>query len=99
MEICLLGPLLVTGVDGIDVTPRAPKERALLALLAMNRGRVVAADRLVEELWPELPSDRGRHVLQVRMAAVRKQLARAGVSALLEWVPSAGRTYLRATHS
>ena len=87
MEICLLGPLLVTGVDGIDVTPRAPKERALLALLAIDRGRVVSTDRLVEELWPELPPDRGRHVLQVRVAAIRKRLARAGVSAQLESVP------------
>ena len=48
-----LGPL--SGViDGVDVTPHAEKERALLAMLVINHGRVVSADRLMEELWPDL---------------------------------------------
>ena len=86
VEVALLGELRVV-VDGIDVAPRAPKERALLALLAIERGRVVPADRLVEELWPELPADRARHALQVRVAEVRKQLARVGAAAVLESAP------------
>ena len=53
----VLGPLEVV-VNGIDVTPRGPKERALLALLALRGGRVVPADRLIEELWPELSPER-----------------------------------------
>lgn len=87
MEVAVrvLGPLEVV-IDGVDVTPPAPKERALLALLVIRRGRVVGADRLMEELWPALPADRARRVLQVRVAAVRKLLGTADAAALLELV-------------
>jgi len=77
----VLGPLEVV-VNGIDVTPRGPKERALLALLALRGGRVVPADRLIEELWPELSAERARHVLQVRIASIRKSLREAGSSGI-----------------
>jgi DNA-binding SARP family transcriptional activator/pimeloyl-ACP methyl ester carboxylesterase len=81
----VLGPL--SGViDGVDVTPGAQKERALLAMLIINRGRVVSADRLIDELWPDLSVDRARHVLQVRVAAVRKMLSAANAASLLELV-------------
>ena len=82
----LLGPLEAT-IDGVDVTPRAPKERALLALLIVNHGQVVSADRLVDELWPTLDADHGRRVLQVRVAALRKILRGANAASLLEFVP------------
>ncbi len=73
----VLGPLEVV-VNGSDVTPRAPKERALLSLLILRGGQVVSADRLIEELWPELSVDGARHVLQVRIASIRKSLRAAG---------------------
>ena len=73
-------------IDGVDLTPRAPKARALLALLAINRARVVAVDRLIDELWPDLSPDRGRRVLQVRISEIRKLLAFAGCASLLESV-------------
>ena len=82
----VLGPLSVV-IDGVDVTPAAPKERALLALLVINHGVVVSADRLMEELWPNLAADRARRVLQVRVAAVRKMLGTADAAHLLELVP------------
>ena len=69
----VLGPLQVL-VDGVDVTPGAPKERALLALLALNARQVVSADRIIEELWPTLDAHRGRHALQVRVTELRKLL-------------------------
>ena len=82
----VLGPLQVL-IDGADVTPAAPKERALLALLVLNPGVVVGSERLMEELWPSLAADRARRVLQVRVAAVRKLLGTAGAAHLLELVP------------
>ena len=85
VAVRVLGPLEVV-IDGVDVTPPAPKERALLALLVIRRGRVVGADRLMEELWPALPADHARRVLQVRVAAVRKLLGTADAAALLELV-------------
>jgi DNA-binding SARP family transcriptional activator/pimeloyl-ACP methyl ester carboxylesterase len=86
VTVRVLGPLQAV-VNGVDVTPAAPKERALLALFVINRGVVVGADRLMEELWPALAVDRARRVLQVRVAAVRKLLATSGAASLLELVP------------
>ncbi len=82
----VLGPLAGV-IDGVDVTPHALKERALLAMLVINQGQVVSADRLMEELWPDLTVDRARRVLQVRIAAVRKMFNAADAALLLELVP------------
>ena len=86
VDVRVLGPLQVV-IDGLDVTPPAPKERAPLALLAIRRGQVVGAARLMEELWPKLAADRARRVLPVRVAAVRTLLATADAAPLLELVP------------
>jgi DNA-binding SARP family transcriptional activator/pimeloyl-ACP methyl ester carboxylesterase len=83
VALSVLGPLLAV-IDGVDVTPRPQKERALLALLVINYGRVVSSDRLMDELWPDLPADRARRVLQVRVGAVRKMLNTARAGSLLE---------------
>jgi DNA-binding SARP family transcriptional activator/pimeloyl-ACP methyl ester carboxylesterase len=49
----------------------------VLALLLLNANRVVSADRLMQELWPELAPDRAAANLQVRLSELRKAL-RAG---------------------
>jgi DNA-binding SARP family transcriptional activator/pimeloyl-ACP methyl ester carboxylesterase len=85
VALSVLGPLAVV-IEGVDVTPPAPKERALLALLIINHGRVVSADRLMEELWPHLTADRARRVLQVRVGALRKMLSAANAAPLLQLV-------------
>lgn len=85
LQIGVLGEIRVE-VDGVDVTPRAPKERSLFALLAINHDRVVAVDRLIDELWTGLGPDRGRRVLQVRIGEIRRLLARVGCASLLESV-------------
>ena len=85
VAVRVLGPLQVV-INGVDVTPPAPKERSLLAMLVLNRGRVVSADHLIEELWPTLAADRGRRVLQVRVAALRKLLREADASLMVESV-------------
>ncbi len=86
----LLGPLHLE-IDGIDLTPSAPKERALLAMLLLDHGHAVSVDRLVEELWPKLDADRARRVLQVRAASIRKSLRDARAPAVLEFVNGAYR--------
>src|SRR3954451_10340720 len=72
-------------VDDVDVTPTAPKERSLLALLVLNSPRIVSIERIIEELWPELDPERGRHTVQVRMGALRKMLRDAGGQSRLEF--------------
>ena len=86
----LLGPLHVE-IDGVDLTPSAPKERALLAMLLLDHGHAVGVDRLVEELWPKLDADRARRVLQVRAASIRKSLRDAHAPAVIEFVNDAYR--------
>jgi predicted ATPase/DNA-binding SARP family transcriptional activator len=81
----VLGPLRVL-IDGVDVTPRAPKERSLLALLLVQPGGVVSADRIIDELWAKLPIEQARRVLWVRVSGLRKLLDRAGAASLLELV-------------
>ena len=83
--VAVLGALRVL-VDDVDATPTSPKAKALVAFLALRCGEVVSVDRLGDELWPELPPDRARRVVQVRVAEVRKLFASAGASSLVEFV-------------
>ena len=54
MDLRLLGPVEARLDDGpIELGPR--KQRAVLAMLALQAGRTVSADRLVEGLWGEEP--------------------------------------------
>ena len=55
MRFELLGSLRVVD-GGCDVTPARPKQRALLALLLLRRGEVVAGAQLIEALWGEARS-------------------------------------------
>ena len=50
LELRLLGPVQAARADR-DVPLGGPKQRAVLALLLLEAGRVVPAGRLVEELW------------------------------------------------
>jgi Transcriptional regulatory protein, C terminal/NB-ARC domain len=50
LEVRLLGPVQATRAGG-EVALGGPKQRAVLALLLLDAGRVVPADRLVEEVW------------------------------------------------
>jgi predicted ATPase/DNA-binding SARP family transcriptional activator/Tfp pilus assembly protein PilF len=51
-----------------------PKQRALLAVLLLEAGTVVSAERLIDELWGEDPPETARSVLQVYVANLRKLL-------------------------
>jgi DNA-binding SARP family transcriptional activator len=72
-EFRLLGPLEAV-VDGAPVRLAAEKPRALLALLLLNRNRVVPTERLVDELWGEEPPARATKALQVYVSQLRKAL-------------------------
>ena len=54
MEYRILGPFEVLD-DGATVDVGPPQQRALLAFLLTNIDRVVATDRILEELWPDEP--------------------------------------------
>jgi DNA-binding SARP family transcriptional activator len=73
VEVGLLGPLEV-GVSGHRVELRRPKQRALLALLALRAGEVVSIDRLVDELWGDPPPKTAVGSLQNLVSELRKLL-------------------------
>lgn len=49
-------------------------ERALLAFLAINAGRPVAVDRLVEELWEGESPENAAKSVQIYVSRLRKSL-------------------------
>ena len=73
LQFRVLGPLEVWS-GGAVVDLGARKQRAVLAILLLNANRVVATERLIDELWGETPPDTARSALQVYVAALRKSL-------------------------
>ena len=52
LRIRVLGPLEVD-LDGRALAVGGPQQRRLLAMLVVNRGRVVSVDRIIEAMWSE----------------------------------------------
>jgi DNA-binding SARP family transcriptional activator len=74
----LLGPLQMT-IDGIEQGLGGPRQRAVLAMLVINRRRAVSVDALAQAAWgEELPSDI-RAGMQVVISNLRKMLRDAGI--------------------
>jgi len=76
LMIGLLGPLSAD-LNGVPVTPSAPKQRQVLALLAFNVGRVVTVPTLIEELWGDRPPRSYATTLQTYIFQLRNALAGA----------------------
>jgi predicted ATPase/DNA-binding SARP family transcriptional activator len=77
LRIGLLGPV-EAWMDGREVALGGRRPRALLAALALGAGRVVATDRLIDELWGDELPERARATLQVNVSRLRKALEGAG---------------------
>jgi DNA-binding SARP family transcriptional activator/WD40 repeat protein len=79
IEFRVLGPLEVE-VDGHAASLGGPKQRALLAALLLDAGRVVSIERLVDAVWGETPPATARHSVEVYVSRLRSELAdEAGV--------------------
>ena len=76
VEFGLLGPLEVRAGEG-PLRLGGSKQRALLALLLLHANRVVARERLIDELW-ESPPETAVKAVQVYVSHLRKLLP-AGV--------------------
>ncbi|MEU4244092.1 BTAD domain-containing putative transcriptional regulator [Actinoplanes sp. NPDC026619] len=59
-----------------------PRQRAVLAALACEAGRVVTAETLIDRVWGEAAPARARHALQSHLVRVRGALRRAGADPL-----------------
>lgn len=73
MRIGILGPLEIT-VDGTMIRPGGIKPRSVLAMLALDVGRVLSTDRLVEGVWGEDPPAGATATLQVHVSNLRKAI-------------------------
>jgi DNA-binding SARP family transcriptional activator/pimeloyl-ACP methyl ester carboxylesterase len=79
MEFSILGPVEVT-VSGRPLELSGARARAVLATLIVHANHVVAAEQLLDELWPLQNADRALASLQVRMSELRKVLRSAADS-------------------
>ena len=85
MRFGVLGPLTVWTAQGRPVRVPEVKVRLLLAGLLVDPGRVVPADRLVEDLWGDALPANPTASLQTRASQLRRALENAepGARALL----------------
>ncbi|OBI20151.1 regulator [Mycobacterium sp. E2327] len=78
LEFGLLGPLEMS-VDGTLVPLGTPKQRAVGAMLLMNRNSPVGVDRLITALWEESPPSGARASIHSYVSNLRKLLSGAGI--------------------
>jgi len=71
-----LGSLEVQGPDG-PVALGGVKQRAVLAVLLLDAGRVVTVDRLVATVWEEDPPPSARNTLQSYISHLRRRVGAA----------------------
>ncbi|MDQ4090792.1 MAG: winged helix-turn-helix domain-containing protein, partial [Actinomycetota bacterium] len=83
MEVRLLGPMEVVAGDGTAVSLRGHKLRALTAVLALDAGHVVSADRLIERLYGDELPQQAANALHLVVSKVRRALREAGVGDVL----------------
>ena len=75
MDIRILGPLEVLD-NGRALELGGAKQRAVLALLAVNANHAVSTDQLVLALWEDEPPESARKAIQVYVSQLRKTLGK-----------------------
>ena len=74
----VLGPLQLS-VDRQPVPLGTPKQRAVLAMLLINRNRPVSRDSIISAIWEDSAQSDPVHNLHVYIASLRRILGTAGV--------------------
>ncbi len=77
LHVDVLGPLAVR-VDGQDIHIGGPRQRAVLAALALQGNRTIPADRLIDTVWGDDPPASARSTLQAYVSRLRKSLSPCG---------------------
>ncbi|MFL1429437.1 MULTISPECIES: AfsR/SARP family transcriptional regulator [unclassified Nocardiopsis] len=75
MKVKVLGYFEVSS-NGARCTPKAPKVRQVLALLALRSQQIVGLESLIEELWSEHPPRSAVTTTQTYVYQLRKSLLR-----------------------
>ncbi|HST67591.1 MAG TPA: BTAD domain-containing putative transcriptional regulator [Mycobacteriales bacterium] len=77
-DVRVLGPVSVSGPAG-PAGLTGGRQRALVGVLALDAGHVVATSRLVDALWPDDPPRTAVRTLHSHAARVRSALAACGL--------------------
>ena len=77
VDFRLLGPLEILVDAAVQPMPGG-KPKGVLAVLLINRNRVVSADSLADAIWDSEPPSAYQGILQVYMSTVRRSLRAAG---------------------
>ena len=77
LQFGVLGPLQLIA-DGNPVPLGAPKQRAVLAMLVMNRNRPVSVDSLINAVWDQSPVPAARTSIHSYVSNLRRLLGGAG---------------------
>ena len=78
MQVRLFGELEAVAA-GVPVPVRGAKQRALLALLALQPGQPVSADRLIDVLWGDGQAANPANALQAQIGQLRRTLGPAAI--------------------
>jgi len=81
MDVHLLGPIEAS-LDGRPIALGPGKQRAVLAMLALECGRTVSADRLAEGLWGERAPPSAPKMIQLYVSHLRRLLGGDGAEIL-----------------
>lgn len=76
VRVELLGPLQ-TELNGTSAVPTAVKPKQIMALLALNPGRVVPVPTLMEEIWGTKPPQTAATTLQTYILKLRRKISAA----------------------
>ncbi len=77
MELRILGPVELMA-DRRSLNIGGPRQRTVLAMLALNVNRVVPVERLIDAVWDDSPPRTARGQIQICVSALRKLFAEAG---------------------
>jgi predicted ATPase/DNA-binding SARP family transcriptional activator len=88
----ILGAVEARSGDGGQVNVGGPRLRSLLALLALDAGRVVTVERLIDGLYGEETPPRAANALQAQISRLRARLRDAGApDGMVEFAPAGYR--------
>lgn len=79
-QVGVLGPVQLT-IDGRPQQLGGPKQRAVLAYLAINANRPVSVEALAQAVWEDVPPPDVRVSLHAIVSNLRKPLRDAGIDA------------------
>jgi DNA-binding SARP family transcriptional activator len=74
MRVVVLGPVEIE-VDGRSAPLSGQRQRALLAALALDHGRVVPVDHLVDVLWDSQPPATARTKVRAHVSGIRRAIS------------------------